>query len=220
MPDTQKDFADIVNRLSCFSTPIISDVMAKLLPKKLKHQTMDSAIKPIARHFRVCGPAYTVRCYPGATFAMEQAISNAPVGSVIVCNGQGSDAGVMMGEIMSTVAQKRGIAGAIIDGAIRDVEEIIALGFPVFTRHITPRCGTADKLGDVECEIVCGSVIVRQHDFVIGDVNGVVVVPRELIETVLKGAEKLEHWENEIKKLILQGKSLEQAASICKFPTL
>ncbi len=209
---------NIIQQLSGFSAPIVSDAMAKLLSEKLKHQTMDPAIKPIAKSFKVCGPAYTVRCYPGATFAMEKAIAEAPENSVIVCNGQGSDAGVMMGELMSTFAQKRGICGAVIDGAVRDVDDIIALEFPVFARHITARSGTFDKLGDVQKVITCGSVVVNPDDIVVGDINGVVIVPQAIASEVASSAEELQIWENEIKKLLLEGKSLEEASSACKHP--
>ncbi len=212
------EIEEAVKRLSCLSSPIVSDAMAKLLSEKLKHQTMDAGIKPIDKSFRVCGPAYTVRCYPGATFAMEQAITKAPRDYVIVCDGQGSDAGVMMGELMSIVARKRGVAGAIIDGAVRDVDDIVKLDFPVFTRYITPRSGTSDKLGQLEQIISCGGVVVRPGDIVLGDINGIVVVPNELALKVARAAEKLQSWEDKIKELLLQGKTLEQAVSLYQFP--
>ena len=65
------------------------------------------------------------------------------------------------------------------------MEEIIELGFPVFARYITPRSGTADKLGDVEKSIVCGSVVVNPDDFIVGDINGVLVIPNALIDQVV-----------------------------------
>ena len=209
---------DIVRRLAGLSAPLVSDTMAKLLSEKLKHQTMDSAIKPLDKGFRLCGPAYTVRCYPGATYAMERAVAEAPAQSVIVCDGQGSDAGVMMGELMSTFAQKRGVLGAVVDGAVRDVDDIIELGFPVFSRHITPRSGTFDQLGDVEQVITCGSVVVNPGDIIVGDINGVVVVPRAKASDVADAAEELQKWEAGIKELLLEGKTLEEAAAVCKHP--
>lgn len=201
----------IIKKLSLISTPNISDALGKGLASPLKHQTMDSAIKPLDRTFRLCGPAYTVRCYPGATYAMEKAINLAPAGSVIVCNGQGSDAGVMMGELMSSVAQYRHVAGAVIDGAVRDIDDIIEMGFPVFTRHITPRAGTFDKLGELEQIITCGSVVVNPGDIIVGDANGVVVVPHKIAEQVATAAQAIQNREKQIKKLILQGYSLEDA---------
>ena len=209
-----------IKRLAGISTPNIADTMAKCLSKKLKHQTMDSAIKPLAMQMKICGPVYTVQCYPGATYAMEKAIAEAPAGTVLVCDGQGSDAGVMMGELMSTFAKQRGILGAVIDGAVRDVAEVLELGFPMFARYINPRSGTFDKLGDVQQIISCGGVTVRPNDIVCGDLNGVVIIPQEIVRQVSIGAAELEKWENEVKNLILQGRTLDQAASMCTRPAI
>jgi len=220
MPDIKTKCNSLTEILSRITTPHIADTMAKGLSKKFKHQTMDSAIKPLARQMKLCGHAYTVQCYPGATYAMEKAVAEAPAGTVLVCNGQGSDAGVMMGELMSTFAKQRGILGAVIDGAVRDVAEILELGFPLFARHITPRNGTFEQLGDVQQIISCGGVAVRPNDIICGDLNGIVVIPQEIIEQVAIGAVELEKWESEIKNLLLQGQTLEQAASACKKPVL
>ena len=167
---------------------------------------MDSAIKPLSKKFKICGPAFTVRCYPGATYAMERAIAEAPEGTVIVCNGQRSDAGVMMGGLMSLSAQNRGILGAVIDGAVRDIDEVIAIGFPLFARWITPRAGTSDQLGDVQQAISCGSVIVRPDDIISADCNGVVVVPQEIVEQDAEAARRIEDWEEQVKQQLLTGR--------------
>jgi 4-hydroxy-4-methyl-2-oxoglutarate aldolase len=220
MTDIQVAFHSYLEKLAGISTPHIADTMAKGLSKKLKHQTMDSAIKPLSSQMKICGPAYTVRCYPGATYAMEKAVAEAPVGTVLVCDGQGSDAGVMMGELMSTFAKYRGILGAVIDGAVRDIAEVLELNFPLFSRHITPRNGVFEQLGDVQQIISCGGVIVRPNDIICGDLNGVVIIPQEIIEQVVIGAAELEKWETEVKKLLLQGQTLEQAASKCVKPAV
>lgn len=209
------NIADAVRALSGIATPHISDAMAKRLSRKLKHQTMDAGIKPVWPQFKLCGPAYTVRCYPGATYAMEKAIAEADPGTVIVCDGQSSEAGVMMGEIMSTVAQQRGVCGAVVDGAVRDLEDLKELGFPVFARHVTPRSGTFDQLGDVQVPITCGAVVVNPGDIVAGDVNGVVVVPRAIAAAVARASEDLVRWETVLKEGIVQGLSMAEAAKAC-----
>ena len=211
---------EIVNRLSKISTPNISDAMFKGLSKKFKNHTMDSGIRPISTDFKICAPAYTVNCYPGATYAMERAIVEAPAGSAIVCNGKGSDAGVMMGELMSTVAQKRGLLGAVIDGAVRDINEVIELNFPLFSRHIVAQSGTADQLGELMVPITCGGVVVYPGDIVVADINGVVVVPSDISSAVVKAAEKLAQWEDDIKEELLKGMTLEEAAKIHTKPEL
>src|SRR3954469_10088148 len=101
-------------------------------------QSIDGAIAPVSAEMRVAGEAFTVRCYPGATWAMEQAIELAPAGTVLVVGGGGWPNPILMGGMMSTRAQARGIAGAVIDGAVRDTAEIAKLGFPVFSRYVCP----------------------------------------------------------------------------------
>ena len=209
---------DAVRDLSTVSVPNISDAMAKGLSRPLKYHTMNSAIKPVSRDFKVCGPAYTVRCYPGATYAMEKAIVEAPPGSVIVCDGQGSDAGVLMGGLMSATAQQRGVLGAVIDGAVRDIDDVIKSGFALFARHIVARSGTFAQLGDLQQTICCGGIVVRPGDIVAGDVNGVVVVPAEIASAVARAALALAQWEEQLLNEILKGKTLEQAAALCEKP--
>ena len=94
------------------------------------------------------------------------------------------------------------------------------LAFPMFARYITPRSGTFDKLGDVQQIISCGGVTVRPNDIVCGDLNGVVIIPQEIVRQVSIGAAELEKWENEVKNLILQGRTLDQAASMCTRPAI
>src|SRR2546427_12567126 len=98
-------------------------------------QAMDGGIRPIAANMRLAGPAFTVRCFPGATWALEQALEIASPGDVLVVDGAGYADAILMGGLMSTRASARGIQGAVVDAAVRDVEQIIALGFAVFSRH-------------------------------------------------------------------------------------
>jgi len=205
-------------KLQLVSAPNVSDVLGKGLSRKFKHQTMDAGIKPIAPSLRLCGPAFTVRCYPGATYAMERAIAEAPRGSVIVCDGQGSDAGVMMGGLMSAVAHTRGVLGAVIDGAVRDIDDVIQLGFALFTRHVVARSGTFDQLGDVQVTITCGGVVVHPGDILVGDRNGVVVIPQAIVTPVADTAEALAQWEDNLHREILNGKSLGEAAGMFPKP--
>jgi len=208
---------EAIKILSTLSTPHVADTLAKGLTIHLKHQVMDAAIKPISNTMKVCGPAYTVRAYPGATYATEIAIAEAPARTVIVCDGQGSEAGVLMGGLMSTFAQSRGVLGAVLDGATRDIEEILELGFPMFARHITPRNGCFDQAGDVEHVISCGSVVVRPGDIVVGDLHGVVIVPQEIVVPTALAAKALEEREDAIQKAILAGKTLNEACA--QFPS-
>jgi 4-hydroxy-4-methyl-2-oxoglutarate aldolase len=220
MSKDNEPLSNAIMTLSKISVPNISDAMAKGLSKKFKHQTMDSGIMPIDRSFKVCAPAYTVRCYPGATWAMELAVEQAPAGSVIVCDAQGSDAGVMMGELMSATAKVRGVVGAVIDGAVRDIEEVIKMKFPLFSRHIVARSGTFDQIGDAQISITCGGVVINPGDIVAGDCNGVTIIPKEIINQVAQASLALSKWEDNLFQLIQKGKTLSEAAKAFPKPPI
>ena len=160
---------------------------------------------------RLAGPAYTVRCYPGATWALEKALDLAPPGSVLVVDGGGVTDVILMGGLMSTRAQARGLAGAVVDGAVRDVDDIVALGFPVFSRGVCPRAGTFAEIGEWATTICCGRVPVRPGDWVVGDSSGLVVVPAERLSEVREKTEAIHRREAALTPLLLAGKSFAEA---------
>lgn len=158
------------------STALISDAMFRL---GHKDRTMRSRIKPVHPGMRVAGPACTAQGYPGATYASSLALEAARPGEVIVIDAQGYLEAIMWGEIFSTMAMAKGVRGTIVDGAVRDIAEVIELGYPLFGAGISPAAGTSDQLGKVSLPIQCGGVVVRPGDYVFGDLLGVVVVPTE-----------------------------------------
>src|SRR5699024_1583180 len=140
--------------------------------------TMDVGIKPIARGMRVMGRAYTVDCLPGAIITCHRALAEVTEDSVIVVSGHDSTNAALWGGLMTAEAIKKGVKGVIVDGAIRDVETISSLKFPAFSRYISPSVGSNKRVGDTGVEIVCGGVVVNKRDLIIGDDNGVVVIPQ------------------------------------------
>ena len=182
----------------------------------LAFQTMDGGIKPLAPELRLAGSAFTVRCYPGATWAMEQALEKAQPGDVLVVDAGGRDDLIIMGGLMSTRAQQRGLAGVVVDGAVRDVDDIVALNFPVFTRHVCSRAGTFAEIGELQTTLCCGRVPVSPDDWIVADNSGVVVVPKTMLDEVAKEAERVHLKENRMSDLLRQGKSLAEAAEEAK----
>lgn len=181
-------------------------------------QTMDAGIKPVSSDMQLAGPAYTVRCYPGATWAMEKALEQAPPGSVIVVDGGAVTDVILMGGLMSTRMQARGVAGAVVDGSVRDIDDIIALNFPVFSRGISPRAGTFAEIGEWETTICCGRIPVRPGDWIVGDRCGVVVVPAEILADVKAKAGEIHAREEALAPLLRQGKSFTEAIDAIKKP--
>lgn len=172
-----------------------------------KTGNMDAGIKPIDRKMKVVGPAFTVKCFPRDNLILHEAIYAAPRGSVIVIDQGGFvDAG-SMGEIMTIACMERGIAGVILDGGCRDADEIVELGFPFFCRGFNPGGTAKDSWGKLNVAVQCGGVVVRPGDYVIGDVDGVVVVAQSEIRRVLEKAQAIARREVEVKELLRQGKS-------------
>jgi 4-hydroxy-4-methyl-2-oxoglutarate aldolase len=178
-----------------------------------KHfQAMDGGIRPLDPAMRIVGTAFTVRCYPGATWALEQSIERAQPGDVLVVDGGAASDVILMGGLLSTRMQQRGLAGAIVDGAVRDIEDIIDLGFPVFSRHICPRAGTFAEIGEWQVTICCGRLPVEPGDIVIADRNGIAVIPAAVLDDVRDKAAEILAKEAFVAERLHNGASLSDAA--------
>jgi RraA family protein len=146
---------------------------------------MDNRIRPVWAGARLAGPAFTVRTPPGEHPSVRRAADEAPAGSVIVVDGGGALDRALWGDKMAKRALEHGIAGLVVDGAVRDSEGIEELGFPVFAAGVTPTPPRRDQEGDVGVPVTCGGLTVRPGDTVYGDRDGVVVVPAELHDEIL-----------------------------------
>ena len=175
--------------------------------------TLSADIKPVTSTAKLFGCAFTVACYPGATYYMERAIEEARPGEVIVTDGRGYNGAVLMGGLMSGRAFYRGVAGVVIDGAVRDLDDMEQHGRPVFARSVVPAGGTHDQIGSVGEPITCGGVRVCPGDYIVGDEDGVVCVPREYWKETLANANAIREKETFIAKEIQQGRSLAEAVA-------
>lgn len=198
-----------------FGTAAVSDALRNC---GKSFQAMDAEIKPLSPEMKLAGPAFTVRCYPGATWAMEQALELASPGDVLVVDGGGAADAILMGGLMSTRMQQRGVAGVIVDGAVRDVDEIIRLGFPVFSRAVCPRAGTFAEIGEWQTTVCCGRIPVTPGDWIVADRLGAVVVPVAQIEDVFITAQAIHKREQAIALQLVEGKTLGEAASATQEP--
>ena len=169
-------------------------------------QVMDIGIRPLwAPVPRLAGPAYTVQCPPGDNLMLHAAIYRAEPGSVIVVESGDLDYALAGGNVCA-VAQRRGVAGFVVDGVIRDLGEVREAGFPVFGRGVIPIPGTKQALGALGGSVRCGGVLVHAGDIVVADEEGVVVVPAARQAEVLdaararlakEAAESLDAWEEQ-----------------------
>ncbi|MCS7094451.1 MAG: 4-carboxy-4-hydroxy-2-oxoadipate aldolase/oxaloacetate decarboxylase [Thaumarchaeota archaeon] len=167
---------------------------------------MDPEIKPIAQDVKLVGPALTVNSYPADNVTVHRAMALAKPGDVIVIAASGL-LGVMWGGLMSYQAKRQGIAGVVVDGSVRDVAEIRRMGFPVFARHVSPIGSSKMHPGSINVPVICGGVLVKPGDVIVGDDDGVVVVPREIAAEVLQRAKQREERERESRRLYDQGKT-------------
>jgi 4-hydroxy-4-methyl-2-oxoglutarate aldolase len=148
---------------------------------------VDPAIRPVWQGARTAGPAFPARGERGDNLALQYAVREAPAGSVIVYDGGGGEFGYC-GEILASIASVRGVAGLVIDGTVRDIDEIAAMGFPVFARGIAMRHADKRDPGARGAPVMLGQRTVRMGDVVVADTDGVVVVPAEQMATALDGA--------------------------------
>jgi regulator of RNase E activity RraA len=126
----------------------------------------------------LCGLAITVNARPGDNLMVHKALQLAEPGDVVVVSTNGNTTSAVFGELMCRTASARGLGGLVVDGAIRDVEGITALGFPAFSRTVTPGGCDKDGPGEINVAVSCGGAVVHPGDIVIGDRDGIAVVPR------------------------------------------
>ncbi|MEM8614108.1 MAG: RraA family protein, partial [Cyanobacteria bacterium P01_H01_bin.105] len=155
-----------------------------------REQFMDMGIREMWPQIpRIAGPAYTVSCAPGDNLMLHAAIYRAQPGSIIVVKAGDMDYAMSGGNVCAT-AQKRGIAGFVIDGVIRDIAEVRAYQFPVFARGAMPIPGKKQGPGTLQSTIICGGVQVEAGDIVIADEEGIAVVPAAQQESVWEIAKR------------------------------
>jgi len=170
---------------------------------------LPSSIKPIASEFRICGPALTVRSPAGDNLWLHRAIYAARPGDVLLADtGAVYEAGYW-GEIMTQAALQSELGGLVIDGCVRDGKRLRELGLPIFARGLCIRGTTKNKEshGAIQCPIRIGTVAIKTGDLVVGDADGVVVIPRHLLSEVLARAEDRERKETEVIRELKAGRT-------------
>jgi regulator of RNase E activity RraA len=176
---------------------------------------MRSYITPLTNDTRFAGPALTVRLEPGNQVDCLDALSVAGEGDVIVVDAAGETETSIWGGLMAGLCQMKGVVGAVVDGAIRDTDEIRDLNFFIFSKAIVPRSTHTPYSGrmepiEVNVPIQCAGVIVQPGDIVIGDEVGVTVVPLESAAQVLEKAREQADKEEQTRAKIREGKTVEE----------
>jgi regulator of RNase E activity RraA len=187
LTDIRRDFTrvspEVVKKASAFAASILADVAGR-------RGTLDGRIQPLARTMRMAGPAFTIEVRPGDNLMIHAAMSMAKPGDILVVDGKGDRGCALMGSIMINACKKLGLAGVILDAAHRDTEELLELGFPVYSVGSNPNGPTKFVPGRINWPVSCGGVAIQPGDLIVGDADGVVVVEREKAESLLAGAVK------------------------------
>jgi RraA family protein len=171
----------VVAELGAIATPIIGDNMARLFAG-------GAALRPLHGDARLAGPALTVRTRPGDNLLVHKAIDMIEPGDVLVVDAGGETANAIVGEIMMQIARRRGAAGFVVDGTIRDVDAFREAAFCVFARGVTQRGPYKDGPGEINVPVTIGEMVVHPGDAVVGDADGLVAVPAAEAEDVLQKA--------------------------------
>lgn len=171
------------------------------------HTNVRSDIKPLADHFKVAGRAVTVRLPDGENGAVLEAIRAANEGDILVIDAKGNTNRAVAGDFVISLAKGIGVQGFVVDGVIRDIAAIRELNFPVFSLGTTVAAGNKNGGGQVNVPIAIGGVTVHPGDYIIGDVDGVIVVPQQDAEKIVVAAEaKLEKDEKRAQEAHANGK--------------
>ncbi|MDR3206531.1 MAG: orotidine 5'-phosphate decarboxylase, partial [Candidatus Methanoplasma sp.] len=174
-------------------------------------------LRPFIGHGkRMAGRALTVQTANGDWAKPVEAIDRARPGDVIVVDAGGSPVAVW-GELASNSAMVAGVKGVVIDGAIRDIDGIIDLGFPAFARSVVPCAGEPKGYGGIGMEITVGGQIVRTGDWIVGDENGLMVIPKELAVEVANRTADVSEREERTREEIRRGSTLSKVNELCKW---
>lgn len=192
---------EIVKGFREVSSASVHEAMGKI-------NVVDPEIKSVTQGMKLVGPAITALCHVGDNLMVHKAMTLTKPGDVLVINAQGFKYAVMWGAQMTISGVARGLAGVVVDGSIRDVAKIREMRFPVFTRAISPGGSSKVGLGSVNIPIQCGGVIVNPGDIMVGDDDGVVVVPKEIAADILIKAKEREAREKKLRRALAEGKLL------------
>ncbi len=207
-PEIVRDFArvslEVVREASQYAASIFADVAGR-------RGALDGRIAALTPRTRLAGPAFTIEVRAGDNLMIHAAMQLAKPGDILVIDGKGDTTCALMGSIMMNTCIQLGIAGAVIDAAVRDSEEIVELGFPVYAVGTSPNGPTKYVPGRLNHAICVGGVTVSPGDLVIGDADGVTIIEREKAPFMLELAAKKVAEEQARIAALRQGKDLKPA---------
>ena len=190
--------ADIIHDLNSLATPLISDVMARMVGIK--------GLQAYHKPAKLIGTALTVKTRPGDNLYLYKALAQVRPGEVIVIDGGGDDNNALLGEIIKHYAQSKGCSGFIVDGAIRDIGAFGNDTFPCYARSHIHRGPYKTGPGQLRTAVSIGGQVVNNGDIIVGDEDGIVVIPPEQLREVITAAQAKDKVEQEMMAEIASGR--------------
>ncbi|MCR8630033.1 RraA family protein [Paenibacillus radicis (ex Xue et al. 2023)] len=203
IPRSQRPDLQLIEQFRNVVTPHLSDNMNRIFASC-------SQLKPYHAGGRLVGTALTVKTRPGDNLMIHKAIEMALPGEVIVVDGDGDLTNSLIGEIMTRLAEQKGVAGFVLNGAIRDSGAIAGRNFPVYARGITHRGPYKDGPGEINVPVSIGGMIVNPGDIIVGDEDGLVAVPVQHAELILGKARQMQQIEDKIIATLEQGENINR----------
>lgn len=191
---------DLLNQLSEFGTATIHEALGRI-------GNLPYEIKPLNGKQRVCGTAYTVKLKPGNNVLLHRAYAYAKPGDVIIVDCQGGYEWGYWGDLLTSGAMKKGVVGLVIDGCVRDADEIEELKFPLFSRGFCIKGTTKDPEGTLDETITIGETSVNPGDIIVGDRDGVVVIPKDRLKEAIEKSKAREEKEAIVRAQLNEGKT-------------
>ncbi|MBP2076911.1 RraA family protein [Oceanobacillus polygoni] len=179
---------EITERAKKLNSSLLADAMNGA-------NTMSYEIQPVNKDLIMVGTAVTVSMKPGDNLYLHQAIYQGQPGYVLIADGKGHTKNAYLGELMAGAAKAIGLEGIVIDGLVRDRIDLEKLDFPIYSKGFVPNGPYKDGPGNYNIPVSCGGISVQPGDLVVGDADGVVVVPRHEIESVFEKAEEKHAYE-------------------------
>ena len=179
-----------------------------------KRGDLSPRIKPLFPEARVAGPAFTVKMFPGETFAVVRAVHEAPPGSVIVIDAGAAERGATWGGTVTLAAKRKGINGVVSNGTVRDLAEVLEHKLPVFAVGSSLVAGLRGHQGWLNIPISIGEAVVNPGDLVVGDQDGVVVIPMSQWADVAERAIARRDDELERERRLLRGDPLQDILKV------
>ncbi len=204
LPSPPRASERIFAAFAALPTSNISDNM-------LRHHGAGARLRPFHRGGKLVGPAFTVKTRPGDNLLTHKAIDMAAPGDVILVDAGGALDHAIIGEIMTSLAKKRGVAGMIIDGAIRDVDAIAASDFPVYACGVTHRGPYKDGPGEINVTVSIAGMVVNPGDIIVGDADGIVAISPADAERVIALTVAQKEKEEAILAAIASGTAVDRS---------